>query len=57
MDRARFFTFTPGSFSTADLLVPVPEPSSFALIGLGLAALGYARRRAKGSSNLLNCCK
>lgn len=49
LDRARFFTFTPGSFSTADLLVPVLEPASFVLIGFGLAALGYARRRTQGS--------
>jgi hypothetical protein len=47
MDRARFFTFTPGSFSAADLITPLPEPASFALIGFGLAALGYVQHRKR----------
>jgi len=37
---------TPGGFNTTDLiLVPIPEPSSFALAGLGAAALFILRRR------------
>jgi hypothetical protein len=43
VDEVRVFTFQPGQFSTADLLVNVPEPAAMGLIGFaGLAAL---RRR------------
>jgi hypothetical protein len=41
-DEARFFTFSPGAFTTADLTY-VPEPSSALLGGLGVLAL--LRRR------------
>lgn len=33
------------SFGTADLAVPVTEPGTLALLGLGLAVLGFARHR------------
>jgi hypothetical protein len=41
-----------GASDTIDLfpptVVPIPEPAGFALLGIGLAALGIARRRAPG---------
>lgn len=43
-DEARFFTFAPGAFTTADLAY-VPEPSAALLGGLGVLAL-LRRRRA-----------
>jgi len=38
-------TNIPGGFNTTDLVLVVPEPSSFALAGLGAAALFIFRRR------------
>jgi hypothetical protein len=47
MDEVRVFTFEPGSFNAStDLLISVPEPSTFALLAmsiLGIAA--FARRK------------
>jgi hypothetical protein len=42
-DEARFFTFEPGAFTTADLAY-VPEPSAALLGGLGMLALLRRRR-------------
>jgi PEP-CTERM motif len=36
-----------GSLLVDTLAAPVPEPGSIGLIGLGVAALGYARRRTR----------
>jgi hypothetical protein len=37
-----------GSFGSQSVVVPsVPEPTSMALLGLGFAAFGFARRKAK----------
>ena len=47
IDEARIFTFSSGSFNpSTDLLIDAttPEPASFAFVGLGIAALWFARR-------------
>ncbi len=50
-DEVRIFTFTPGQFSTSDLLIAtVPEPSSLVLGGLsaiGLLVAACRQRRGK----------
>ena len=43
IDRARVFTFASGEFDVDDLRIP--EPATAALFGVGIAALGWARRR------------
>jgi hypothetical protein len=43
-DEARFFTFDPGAFTTADLVYAVPETSTVLLGGLGMLALLRRRR-------------
>lgn len=45
-DEARFFTFSPGAFTTSDLVYAVPESSTVLLSSLGLLAF-LRRRRAR----------
>lgn len=45
IDEVRVFTFQPGQFSPADLLVNVPEPGAAGVLGVAAAGLLARRRR------------
>lgn len=49
MDTSNFHTYTYATWSPSTAIAPVPEPSSIAMMGLGLAALAFVHRRTRNA--------